>query len=103
MTGFTFQSPTLFRFGVDAELETGELARRFGAKKALVHFGGGSCQRSGLLDRVTASLSAAGVSFVTLGGVKPNPRSDKVEEGVELALREGVDFVLAVGGGSVID
>jgi len=103
MTDFTFQMPTLFRFGVDAERETGSLAKRFGATKALVHFGGGSCQRSGLLDRVLASLAAEGVATVTLGGVKPNPRSDKVEEGVELARREGVDFILAVGGGSVID
>lgn len=103
MNDFTFHSPTCFVFGKDKESETGALARRFGACKVLVHFGGGSCERSGLLARVTDSLAAAGISFVTLGGVKPNPRSDKVEEGIELVRREGVDFILAVGGGSVID
>lgn len=103
MNDFIFHSPTLFSFGKDRENDTGALARRFGATKVLVHFGGGSVVRSGLLDRVTASLSAAGIAYVTLGGVMPNPRSDKVEEGVALARREGVDFVLAVGGGSVID
>ena len=103
MNDFTFHSPTMFAFGRGRENETGALARRFGATKVLVHFGGGSCVRSGLLDRVTESLTAAGLAYVTLGGVMPNPRSDKVEEGVALALREGVDFVLAVGGGSVID
>ena len=103
MNDFTFHSPTLFAFGKDKERETGALARRFGATKVLVHFGGGSCVSSGLLGRVTDSLSAAGVAYVTLGGVRPNPRSSKVEEGVELARREGVDFILAVGGGSVID
>lgn len=103
MNDFTFHSPTVFAFGKGRECETGALARQFGATKVLVHFGGGSCERSGLLARVTQSLSEAGVGYVTLGGVMPNPRSDKVEEGVALARREGVDFVLAVGGGSVID
>ena len=103
MKDFTFCSPTLFKFGADAECATGALARQFGARKALVHFGGGSCVRSGLLARVCASLAEAGVASVQLGGVVPNPRSDKVEEGVALAQREQVDFILAVGGGSVID
>lgn len=103
MVDFNFHSPTYFAFGKGKENETGALAKRFGATKVLVHFGGGSCVKSGLLDRVTASLDAAGVPYVTLGGVQPNPRSGMVEEGVELAMREGVDFILAVGGGSAID
>jgi alcohol dehydrogenase YqhD (iron-dependent ADH family) len=77
--------------------------RRFGGTKALLHYGGGSAAASGLIDRVKSSLAEAGVEFVELGGVKPNPRSSLIEEGVRLALAEGVDFLLAVGGGSVID
>ena len=77
--------------------------KRFGGTRALIHYGGGSAERSGLLGRVKASLEKEGVSFVTLGGVKPNPRSGLVYEGIELCRREKVDFVLAVGGGSVID
>ena len=103
MTDFNFWSPTYFAFGRGAEARTGELVRRFGGRKALLHYGGGSAVASGLIGRIQASLSAAGVEFVALGGVKPNPRSSLVEEGVRLALAEGVDFLLAVGGGSVID
>ena len=103
MTDFTFWSPTYFAFGRGAEARTGELVRRFGGRKALLHYGGGSAVASGLIGRVKASLAEAGVEFVELGGVKPNPRSSLVEEGVGLALAEGVDFLLAVGGGSVID
>ena len=103
MTDFNFWSPTYFAFGRGAEARTGELVRRFGGRKALLHYGGGSAVASGLIGRIQASLSAAGVDFVALGGVKPNPRSSLVEEGVRLALAEGVDFLLAVGGGSVID
>ena len=103
MTDFNFWSPTYFAFGRGAEAQTGELVRRFGGRKALLHYGGGSAVASGLIGRIQASLSAAGVDFVALGGVKPNPRSSLVEEGVRLALAEGVDFLLAVGGGSVID
>ncbi|MCQ2392259.1 MAG: iron-containing alcohol dehydrogenase [Kiritimatiellae bacterium] len=103
MNDFNFYSPTLFAFGKDKELETGALVRRFGGSRVLVHFGGGSAVRSGLLDRVTRSLEAAGLFAVKLGGVKPNPRSSKVEEGVALCAAEKIDFILAVGGGSVID
>ena len=103
MIDFDYWSPTYFAFGKGKEAQTGELVRRFGGRKALVHFGGGSAVRSGLLDRIKASLAAAGVEFVELGGVKPNPRSSLVEEGIRLAMAEGVDFLLAVGGGSVID
>ena len=103
MTDFSFWSPTYFAFGRGAEARTGELVRRFGGRKALLHYGGKSAVASGLIDRVKSSLAEAGVEFVELGGVKPNPRSSLIEEGVRLAIAEGVDFLLAVGGGSVID
>ena len=85
------------------EADCGKLVTRFGGKKVLIHYGGGSVIRSGLLDRVKASLKEASIDFIELGGVKPNPRSGLVYEGIELCKKEGVDFVLAVGGGSVID
>ena len=103
MIDFNYWSPTYIAFGKGKESRTGELVRRFGGHKALLHYGGGSAVRSGLLDRVKASLGDAGVGFVELGGVKPNPRSSLIEEGVRLAIAEGVDFLLAVGGGSVVD
>ena len=103
MENFTFYSPTFFDFGKDAEAHTGDLVKRFGGSKVLIHYGGGSVVRSGLLDRVKASLSNAGVPFVELGGVKPNPRSGLVYEGIDLCKKENIDFVLAVGGGSTID
>jgi len=103
MIDFDYWSPTYIAFGKGKESHTGELVWRFGGRKALLHFGGGSAVKSGLLDRVKASLAEAGVDFTELGGVKPNPRSSLVEEGVRLAMAEGVDFILAVGGGSVID
>ena len=103
MIDFNYWSPTYIAFGRGKESRTGELVRRFGGHKALLHYGGGSAVRSGLLDRVKASLAEAGVGFVELGGVKPNPRSSLIEEGVRLAIAEGVDFLLAVGGGSVVD
>ena len=103
MDNFTFYSPTFFVFGKDTEKETGKYVRQFGGSKVLVHFGGKSAKSSGLLDRVEKSLKEAGVSYVSLGGVKPNPRSGLVYESIELCRKEQVDFILAVGGGSVID
>ena len=103
MNNFTFYSPTYFVFGKDEENNTGHYVRRFGGTKVLIHYGGGSVVRSGLLDRVKASLSAQGIASVELGGVQPNPRSGLVYRGIELCRKEGVDFVLAVGGGSTID
>ena len=103
MENFSFYSPTYFEFGKDAENKTGELVKRFGGSKVLLHYGGGSVVRSGLLDRVKDSLKKEGISFVELGGVKPNPRSGLVYEGIDLCKKESVDFVLAVGGGSTID
>ena len=103
MENFSFYSPTYFAFGKDAEMQAGKLVKQFGGSKVLIHFGGGSVVRSGLLDRVKSSLTDAGVPFVELGGVKPNPRSGLVYEGIDLCKKEGVDFILAVGGGSTID
>ncbi len=103
MDNFTFYSPTYFAFGKGTENEAGHYVKRFGGTKVLIHYGGGSVVRSGLLDRVKASLEKEGLSYVTLGGVKPNPRSGLVYEGIELCRKEDVDFVLAVGGGSTID
>lgn len=103
MVNFEYYTPTKVIFGKDRENEVGALVKAYGGTKVLVHFGGGSVKRSGLLDRVLASLDAAGIAHVELGGVVPNPRLSKVREGIELGKKEGVDFLLAVGGGSVID
>ena len=103
MDNFTFYSPTYFAFGKGMESKAGELVKRFGGSKGLVHFGGGSVVRSGLLERVELSLKEAKIDFLKLGGVKPNPRSGLVYEGIEVCRNENVDFILAVGGGSVID
>ena len=103
MENFVFYSPTYFVFGKEEENHTGQYVKRFGGSKVLIHYGGGSVVRSGLLDRVKASLKAEGIDFAELGGVKPNPRSGLVYEGIDLCRREKVDFVLAVGGGSTID
>ena len=103
MVNFEYYAPTKVVFGKDTEAQVGQLAKAYGATKVLVHFGGGSVQRSGLLDRVLAALDEAGVPHVELGGVVPNPRISKVYEGIRLCREEGVDFLLAVGGGSVID
>ena len=103
MENFSFYSPTYFVFGKEAESQTGDMVKRFGGTKVLIHYGGGSVVRSGLLDRVKASLDAAGIAHIELGGVKPNPRSGLVYEGIDLCKKENVDFVLAIGGGSTID
>jgi len=103
MENFEFYSPTFFEFGKDTENKAGELVKRFGGNKVLIHYGGGSVVRSGLLDRVKASLAKENIPYIELGGVKPNPRSGLVYEGIDLCKKENVDFVLAVGGGSVID
>lgn len=103
MKDFVFCSPTAFVFGRDTEQQTGSYAKKFGRTKALIHYGGRSAQASGLIDRVKASLDGAGVSWVELGGVQPNPRASLVYKGIELARQEKVDLILAVGGGSAID
>lgn len=103
MLNFEYYTPTKVVFGKDTEKQAGELVKAFGGTKVLVHFGGQSAKKSGLLDRICNSLEEAGLSYVTLGGVVPNPHLCKVYEGIELCKKEGVDFILAVGGGSVID
>ncbi|NLI61672.1 MAG: iron-containing alcohol dehydrogenase [Clostridiales bacterium] len=103
MNNFTFYSPTYFVFGRKTENEAGHYVSRFGGSKVLIHYGGGSVKRTGLLDRVKASLDQAKISYVELGGVQPNPRSGLVYQGIDLCRKEGIDFILAVGGGSTID
>jgi len=102
MLNFTFQVPTKLIFGRDEENNVGQYLKPL-ANKILLHYGGGSIKRHGLYDRVVASLNEAGVQFVELGGVVPNPRVTLVREGIELCKKEQVELVLAVGGGSVID
>ena len=103
MNNFQYFAPTKVIFGKDTECQVGELVKSCGGTKVLVHFGGKSAKASGLLDRVLTSLDEAGIAHVELGGVVPNPRVSKVREGIQLCKQEGVDFLLAVGGGSVID
>ena len=103
MSNFSYYTPTHVYFGRGTQNQVGALVRAQGCKKVLIHYGGQSARRSGLLAQVEASLDAAGVAHVQLGGVVPNPHLSLVYEGIELCRREGVDFILAVGGGSVID
>ena len=103
MLAFSYYTPTKVLFGRDTERKVADLIREFGGKKVLIHYGGGSVIRSGLLKRVTDSLDGEGIPYVTLGGAVPNPRLGLVYEGIALCKREGVDFLLAVGGGSAID
>ena len=103
MQDFEYYTPTHVVFGKHAVERVGELITGQNGKKVLIHYGGGSAKRSGLLDRVTDALEQSGISYVMLGGVVPNPRLGLVREGIALCKREGVDFILAVGGGSVID
>lgn len=103
MNNFTFYSPTYFVFGKEEENQAGKYVKRFGGSNVLIHYGGGSVVRSGLLDRVKKSLEAEGITYSELGGVKPNPRSGLVYEGIALCKEKKIDFVLAVGGGSTID
>jgi len=103
MNNFQIYRPTEFLFGKDTELQTAELLKKHGATKVLVHYGGGSVIKSGLLGRVEQNLKNAGITYELLGGVVPNPHDTLVYEGVELCKRLGLDFILAIGGGSVID
>ena len=100
---FTYYAPTRVVFGKGTEAQTGTLVKEQGCKKVLLHYGSGSARKSGLLGRIEKSLEEAGIAYVSLGGVVPNPRLSLVYEGIDLCKREGVDFILAVGGGSVID
>lgn len=103
MKDFNFYAPTRVVFGRESEEQLSQLIRQYGGGRVLVHYGGGSARRSGLLDKVCKMLSEAGVFYVELGGVVPNPLLSKVREGIDLCRKEHVDFILAVGGGSVID
>ena len=103
MKDFNFYAPTQVVFGKESEERLPELVRHYGGRKVLIHYGGGSAERSGLLGKVRTMLDANGFSWVELGGVVPNPLLSKVYEGISLCRNEQVDFILAVGGGSVID
>jgi len=100
---FNFYSPTQVVFGKSAEEQLSALVKRYGGTRVLVHYGGGSARRSGLLDKVFGLLSDAGIGYVELGGVVPNPLLSLVKDGIALCRKEKIDFILAVGGGSVID
>ena len=102
MNNFSFQNATKIIFGKGTEESVGE-ETKLHASKILLHYGGGSIKQSGLYDRVTASLKKSGVLFIELGGVKPNPRLSLVKEGIKICRDNGINFILAVGGGSVID
>ena len=103
MNNFNFYSPTYFVFGKERENEAGKYIKRFNGTRVLIHYGSGSVIKSGLLERVKKSLTENGIYFTELGGVVPNPRSGLVYAGIELCKKEKIDFILAVGGGSVID
>jgi alcohol dehydrogenase YqhD (iron-dependent ADH family) len=103
MFDFKYFAPTKVLFGKNTESKVAELIKEFGGTKVLIHYGGGSVVRSGLLKRVKDTLDSAGISYVELGGAVPNPHLGLVYEGIELCRKEGVDFLLAVGGGSAID
>ena len=100
---FNFYAPTRVVFGGNAENEIANLVKSNGGHKILIHYGGGSAERSGLLNVIRKQFKDAHLAFVELGGVVPNPLLSKVNEGIELCRKENVDFILAVGGGSVID
>lgn len=103
MIDFNYYAPTEVVFGKESEEKVAQLVKHYGGHKVLVHYGGQSAKKSGLLDKVCSLLADGGISYVLLGGVVPNPRLSKVHEGIDLCRKEGVDFILAVGGGSVID
>ena len=103
MKDFNFYAPTEVVFGEQSEEQVAALVKKYGGTKVLVHYGGQSAIRSGLLDKICGKLKEGGVDYVTLGGVVPNPRLSLAQQGIELCRKEGVDFILAVGGGSVID
>lgn len=103
MENFEYLVPTRMVFGRDTHLEIGKLIREYGFKKVLLHYGGSSAEKSGLLDTVRKALTEEEIAFITLGGVQANPTLAMAKKGIELCIREQVDFILAVGGGSVID
>ena len=103
MKDFSFYAPTQVVFGAQSEEKIPQLIKRFGGTKVLIHYGGSSAENSGLLPKIKQLLTDAGIPHLALGGVVPNPRLSKAKEGIDLCRKEGIDFILAVGGGSVID
>lgn len=103
MKNFNFYAPTYFSFGKEAEKKVPDLVARFGGSRVLLVYGGGTIKKTGLYVSITDALKIKGIYFSELGGVKPNPRSDLVYEGIKICKRDRIDFVLAVGGGSSID
>jgi len=103
MRNFTFSQPTVCIFGREPEQALKEQLSKRGVKKVLLHFGGGSIMNNGVYDMVISALKDLNLSYIELGGVQPNPRVKLVREGIELCRTNDVDFILAVGGGSVID
>lgn len=103
MQNFTFKCPTEIVFGRGAEERVAEKLRTYGAKSVFIVYGGESAKKSGLLPKIERNLTESGITFQVIGGVKPNPRLSLVREGVRLAIQAKSDFILAVGGGSVID
>lgn len=103
MDNFQFYSPTEFIFGKETESQAGEMIKKYGGTKVLLHYGSKSAVKSGLIDRVKEVLTESNIPFVELGGVKPNPRDTLIYKGIEICRKEGIDFILSVGGGSCID
>ena len=103
MKDFNYYAPTEVVFGENSEEQVAALVKKYGGTKVLVHYGGKTAERSGLLDKICGLLTEGGIAFKKLGGVVPNPRLSLVHEGIKLCREEGIDFILAVGGGSVID
>ncbi len=103
MSAFVYYTPTRVIFEKGAQLQAGKQLKAFGAKKVLVHYGSDRLVKSGFIKTVTDTIQAEGIGYTLLGGAVPNPRLSKAQEGIELSRKEGVDFILAVGGGSVID
>ena len=103
MNDFNYYTPPRYLFGRGVESQTGDLTRWMGVNRVLLVYGGGSVVRSGLLDRVKASLDASGIEYLELGGIQPNPTDDRVYEGIDVCRRENLTGLVAVGGGSAID
>ena len=103
MINFEYYSPTKVYFGKNREKEVGSIIKKLKCEKVLLHYGKSSIKELGLYDVIVKSLNKEGIEFVELSGVEPNPKIDLVRQGVELCKKEKVDFILAVGGGSVID
>ena len=102
MLNFRFQNSTEIIFGKDTQSETGQEVKKYGTK-ALLHFGSNRIKKNGLFDEITSSLKEAGIEYIELGGVEPNPRIGLVREGIKLCRQKSIDFILAIGGGSTID